>query len=190
MLITTSRKPSPRTRSFAGSLERVFNSKYINRGKMSMRDVLLKLRASDHTKVAVISEMKGNPSRIEFFNLEGDSILIMDITVSNPMGSGRVKKKELRLRWQLDEPDLRGIGLATRDNSSTLKETIIYVLEVPEDPVDLIRKDTLKDEMREYSNSNLVLVKDEESKALMEFHDQEGQITGPRIYIHKCRTGD
>jgi len=93
MLITTSRKPSPRTRSFAGSLERVFNSKYINRGKMSMRDVLLKLRASDHTKVAVISEMKGNPSRIEFFNLEGDSILIMDITVSNPMGSGRVKKK-------------------------------------------------------------------------------------------------
>lgn len=177
MLLTTSRKPSPRTRSFAGSLERILNSKYINRGKMSMRDVLLKSRASDHTKVAVISEMKGNPSRIEFFDLEGDLILSMDITVSNSLASGRIKKKDLRVRWELDRSDL--------------KEKIISTIEVPEDPVDLIntRLDTLKDELRQYSNSNLILVKGEDSKAVVEFHDQEGQITGPRIYIHRCITG-
>lgn len=183
MLITTSRKPSPRTRSFAGSLERVLNSEYMNRGKMSMRDVLLKLRVSDHTKVAVISEMNGNPSRIAFFNLEGDLILSMDVTVSNSLANGRIKKKELRVRWELEDSDQREI-------SSTLKEQIISALEVPRDPVDLIKKDTLKDELRQYSSSNLILVKGEGSKTLVEFHDQEGQITGPRIYIHRCRTGD
>jgi U3 small nucleolar ribonucleoprotein protein IMP4 len=182
MLITTSRKPSPRTRSFAGSLERVFNSKYINRGKMSMRDVLLKLRASDHTKVAVISEMKGNPSRIEFFDPEGDLILSMDITVSNSLGKGRIRKKELKLRWDLDESNLK--------DKTDLKDKVISTIGVPEDPVDLIKTDSIRDELRQYSSSNLILVKGEDGKPLMEFHDQEGQITGPRIYIHKCRTGD
>jgi U3 small nucleolar ribonucleoprotein protein IMP4 len=188
MLITTSRKPSPRTRSFARSLERVLNSKYLNRGKMSMRDVLLKLRASDRQSAAVISEMKGNPSRIEFFNLEGDLILNMDITVTNSLGKGRIKKKELKLRWDLDESNLK--DESEIKGNMDLKEKIISSIGVPEDPVELIKTNTLKDELRPYSNSNLILVKGEEGKAVMEFHDQEGQITGPRIYIHKCRTGD
>lgn len=175
MLITTSRKPSPRTRSFAGSLERVLNSKYINRGKMSMRDVLIKSRTSDHTKIAVISEMKGNPSRIKFYNPGGDMILSMDITVSNSLASGKIKKKNLRLRWELDK--------------SNLKDKIISIIEVPEDPVDSIKtgSDTLKEELKQYSNSNLILVKREGSKVVVEFHDQEGHITGPRIYVHRCR---
>lgn len=181
MLITTSRKPSPRTRSFAGSMERVFNSKYVNRGKMSMRDVILKLKASNYLNVAVIYEMKGNPSRIEFFNQEGDLILSMDITVSNSLAKGRIQRKELKLRWDFDESKFK---------KKDLKDKIISVLGVPEDPLVLIKTDSLKDELRQYSNSNLILVKYEDNKAVAEFHDQKGQITGPRIYIHRCRTGD
>lgn len=188
MLITTSRKPSPRTRSFAGSLERVFNSKYINRGKMSMRDVFLKLRASDHTKVAVISEMKGNPSRIEFFDPEGDLILSMGVTVSNSLGKGRIRKKELKLRWNLDESNLK--EKSDLKDKKDFKEKVISIIGVPEDPVDSIKTDSLRDKLRQYSSSNLILVKDEDGKAVMEFHDQKGQITGPRICIHRCRTDD
>jgi U3 small nucleolar ribonucleoprotein protein IMP4 len=177
MLITTSRKPSPRTRSFTRSLERVLNSKYINRGKMSMRDVLLKSRVLGYRKIAVISETNGNPSRIEILDCEGDSIINMDITVTNSLASGRIKKKKLHLRWQLDQ------------STKEIKDIIISILEIPEDPIDLIKtKQTLKEELNQYSDSNLVLVTEgETSKAVVEFHDQDGQITGPRIYIHKCK---
>lgn len=177
MLITTSRKPSPRTRSFARSLERVLNSEYINRGKMSMRDVFIKSRASPYHKTAVVSGKDGNPSRIDFYNPEGDLIFSMDITVSNSLASGRIKKKNLRLRWEWGRSDL--------------KEKIISLIEIPEDPVDSIKtgSDTLKEELKQYSNSNLVLVKGEGDKAVVEFHDQQGQVTGPRIHVHGCRFG-
>ncbi|MDD1775398.1 MAG: ribosomal biogenesis protein, partial [Methanobacterium sp.] len=109
MLITTSRKPSPRTRSFARNLERIFNSKYVNRGKMSMRDVFIKSRELGYRNSIVISEIKGNPSRIEVFDLEGDPVLSVDITVSNPLGSGRIQKKDLNLRWDLGESEFKKI---------------------------------------------------------------------------------
>lgn len=176
MLITTSRKPSPRTRSFARSLERVSGSKYINRGKMSMRDVLIKSRASGHQKTAVISEVKGNPSRIEFYGSEGELLLSMDITTSNSMGPSKIKKKKLKLRWELERQDL--------------KEKIISLLEIPEDPLDLLKTGSNTPTLKQYADTNLVLVKGKLDKAVVEFHDEEGEITGPRIFIHKCKFGD
>ncbi len=148
---------------------------------MSMRDVLLKSRVLGYNKTAVISQMKGNPSMMEFYDLEGDLILSMDITVSNSIASGRIKKKKLKLRWELDE------------SKSDLKEKIISIMEISEDPSDLIKtgSNTLKEELKQYSDSNKMVVKQGEkgSKAVVEFHDQQGQITGPRIYVHRCRSG-
>lgn len=181
MLITTSRKPSPRTRSFTRSLERVSNSKYINRGKMSMRDVLLKSRDIGYSKIAVISETKGNPSRIEFYNIDGDSLIKIDITVTNSLASGRIRKKKLHLRWELNQ------------SKSDLKEKIISIIGIPEDHVEQIKtgNTTLKEEIKQYRNSNLILLKEENSgRCMVEFYDQDGQITGPRIYIHKYLSGD
>lgn len=175
MLITTSRKPSQRTRSFARSMDRVLNSKYINRGKMSMRDVHLKSSSLGYSKTAVISEVKGNPSRIEIYDLEGESLISLDITATNPLASGRISKKKLHLRWELDQ------------SLSKIKDKIISILEIPEDPTDLISgSKSLKRELKEHSNSNLILVKGEDNKIVVEFIDQDGQLTGPRIYIHKC----
>lgn len=180
MLITTSRKPSPRTRSFTRSLERILNSKYINRGKMSMRDVLLKSSALSYSTIAVISEMKGNPNRLEIYNSKGESLISMDITVTNSLASGKINKKKLNLRWELGE------------SKSELKEKIISITGIPEDPTDLIRGSaSVKRELKQYTNSNLILIKEgEDGKAVVEFTDQKGQITGPRIYIHKCQTED
>ena len=176
MLITTSRKPSPRTRTFTRSLERVLNSKYINRGKMSMRDVLLKSSVLNYSTIAVISEMKGNPSRIEIYNLKGESLIRMDITATNSLASGKINKKKLNLRWQLDRSD------------PELKDKIVSITGIPEDITDKIRgPNSLKRELKQHTNSNLILIKaGEDTKPLVEFIDQDGQITGPRIYIHKC----
>lgn len=139
-----------------------------------MRDVLIKSKDSAYNKIAVISEMKGNPSKIEFYGPEGNLILSMDITTSNPMGTGRIKKKKLKLRWELDNPHI--------------KDDIISLLEIPEDPIDIIKSESIAS-LKQSSDSNLILVRGDEERAVVEFHDQEGQVTGSRIYIHRCRIG-
>ena len=82
MLITTSRKPSQRTRTFARSLERVLNAKYVNRGKMNLRDVLIKSNQLNFNRIIIISEMKGNPSMMEILSSSGDSLISLNVTVS------------------------------------------------------------------------------------------------------------
>jgi U3 small nucleolar ribonucleoprotein protein IMP4 len=177
MLITTSRKPSPRTRTFAKSLERVLNSRYVNRGKMSLRDAFIKSRDLSFNKTAVISEIKGNPSRIDFYGSEGDLILKLDITVSNPLNSQRINKKNLLLRW-----DLTGLAV--------LKDKLISILEIVD--IESVSKTMTKSALKGQLDSNLVLVKKGEkgSKAVIEFYSQQGQITGPKIYIHQFSFGE
>ncbi|MFB2622311.1 Brix domain-containing protein [Methanothermobacter marburgensis] len=68
MLLTTSRKPSQRTRSFSQRLSRIMGWRYVNRGKMSIRDVLIEASGP----VALVSERHGNPSRITFLGERGD----------------------------------------------------------------------------------------------------------------------
>jgi len=171
MLITTSRKPSPRTRTFAGSLGKILHFKYVSRGKMSMRDVLIKSKASGYQKTAVVSQIKGNPSRIEIFDPDGSALCTADVTISNPRGSGRTIKKDLCLRWDLDE--------------SEYKSRLIKLIGLPEEGR-IIRK-----AKENHISSNLVHIKyGKGGKALVEFYDRDGQITGSNIYIRKCQTGD
>nr|WP_054858375.1 hypothetical protein [Methanobacterium formicicum] len=56
MLITTSRKPSQRTRIFCRGLERTLNARSVNRGKMSLRDVFLKAKGMEADWVLVVTE--------------------------------------------------------------------------------------------------------------------------------------
>jgi U3 small nucleolar ribonucleoprotein protein IMP4 len=159
MLITTSRKPSQRTRSFCKSLDRVINSEYTNRGKMSLRNVLLKSSQLGFDKTAVISETKGNPSKIDFYNEKGDIVLSMDVTVSITNSKGRVKIKELSLKSEMDDLNI-----------------LVELLGVPK------CMETLKQE-------NILVLKkgDNEKRAIMEFYDSKGLITGPKIYIKDWR---
>ena len=153
MLITTSRKPSQRTRSFCKDLNRVTNSEYVNRGKMSLRNVLLKSFELGPTKTAVISEVKGNPSRIDFYDEKGDPLISLDVTVSTSTSRERMKKNDLTLRCEF----------------SDLKK-LVEVFEIPESQ--------LKNE-----NTLLIRKGDTERKAVIEFYGNNGIKTGPVIYI-------
>jgi len=62
MIVTTSRKPGRRTRSFVRVLSAYMNWKYIPRGKKNMEDVF-----SLSPDVAVVEEIKGNPSTLRVF---------------------------------------------------------------------------------------------------------------------------
>ncbi|WP_052332223.1 hypothetical protein [Methanobrevibacter arboriphilus] len=67
MLISTSRKPSSKTRAFCKNLSHALDTDYVNRGKMSMRELQLKSNSLGLDNIVLVYEMKGNPSKITFF---------------------------------------------------------------------------------------------------------------------------
>ena len=72
--MTTSRKPSPRTRTFCKDFARVFpHSVYSSRGKASLDSVIEKARELGKEFIAIVFETNGNPSKIEFIKVSEDS---------------------------------------------------------------------------------------------------------------------
>lgn len=147
---------------------------------MSIRDVLLKSSALGYNTIVIISEWKGNPSRIDVYGPEGDLILNLDITVSNSLSSGKIDKNNLSLRWELDNPK--------ENNNKKIKEKIISLIKVPENSKKAPESFNKSRSTEQNSYKNLILLKEgtKGSKAVVEFYDQQGTITGPVIYIHQC----
>lgn len=85
MLISTSRKPSQKTRKFCKNLSHATGFPSVNRGKMSMRDLLLKTLELDECNLAIVNEIKGNPSRISFYSNDGEILLslLIGVTIDN-----------------------------------------------------------------------------------------------------------
>ena len=82
MLISTSRKPSQKTRKFCKTLARTTDSTSVNRGKMNMRELLLKALELDEINLAIVNEIKGNPSKITFYSNKGEVLLVLLISIS------------------------------------------------------------------------------------------------------------
>jgi len=130
---------------------------------MSVRDVLIKSSELGYDEVAVISEMKGNPSRIEFLDAKGEIDLSIEVTVgipnSNANSKSRVKSEDLKLYSEV--PELDQIG---------------NILDIPQ--------------LKEGSPlENLMTLKRAEGKdkALIEFYGSNGIETGPKIFVKDWR---
>ncbi len=79
ILITTSRKPSRRTRSFCKDLQySIKNSIYLTRGKASLEELLEILEEKD--RLIHISEIKANPSRMVIMDKDGYIYIIIYIS--------------------------------------------------------------------------------------------------------------
>lgn len=126
---------------------------------MSLRDVLLKSSQLGFDKTALISETKGNPSKIDFYNEKGDIVLSMDVTVSITNSKGRLKTSELSMKSEMDTLNILGELLGIPKCRDILKQENILVLKEG----------------------------DNERRALLEFYDFKGVITGPKIYIKDWR---
>ena len=85
MLISTSRKPSQKTRKFCKNLAHATGFHSVNRGKMNMRELLLKALELDEVNLAVVNEIKGNPSKITFYSNKGEILLaiLVGVTIDN-----------------------------------------------------------------------------------------------------------
>ncbi|MEM0014061.1 MAG: hypothetical protein QXS42_07345 [Zestosphaera sp.] len=67
LIITTSREPSRRTRSFVNDLVRVVpNSLRFNRGKATYKDLALLVKRQNSRGVLMVMERKGNPSALKY----------------------------------------------------------------------------------------------------------------------------
>ena len=75
IVITTSRKPSQRTRSFTNDLARVLSGRILTRGKTPLREIL-----NSYPKIILIEEYKGNPGKIKFYNIAKGKLLILFIS--------------------------------------------------------------------------------------------------------------
>ena len=89
-VLTTSRKPSQRTRSFIRDLVRVIPwSFHFTRGSCSLNDLANELAVLGINRILIIHEKKGNPSLVKFYKLD----------------EGKLMERDYRLR-------IKGISLA------------------------------------------------------------------------------
>jgi U3 small nucleolar ribonucleoprotein protein IMP4 len=80
VILTTSRKPSQKTRSLAKALARFMNWRYVNRGKLSLEDLF---EMCDENLI-ILKEIKGNPSILDVIDVRsGKVILRLRFNVSN-----------------------------------------------------------------------------------------------------------
>ena len=73
MLITTSHRPTRRTRSFGHDLEKVFpNALYLTRGKKTIQDLLMEAYDRGYGRLLIINVWKGNPLKMTFIKVSPD----------------------------------------------------------------------------------------------------------------------
>ncbi|WP_406534654.1 Brix domain-containing protein [Methanobrevibacter sp.] len=103
MLISTSRKPSQKTRKFCKNLAHATGSTSVNRGKMNMRELLLKALEVDEFNLAIVNEIKGNPSRISFYSNKGELLLSILIGASEGTEKMSIAPSQLKIVSRVDE---------------------------------------------------------------------------------------
>ncbi len=100
MLVTSSRKPSARTRSLCKFLSRFIVGRCITRGKMGMQELL---EFAEGGPLIVIGEYHGNPGELSFYDETGTLLFSLRFT--------DWYSKELGSYWFSDiEPRLTGQG--------------------------------------------------------------------------------
>ena len=103
MLISTSRKPSQKTRKFCKNLAHATGSTSVNRGKMNMRELLLKALEVDEYNLAIVNEIKGNPSRISFYSNRGELLLTLLIGASEENEKMNMAPSQLKIVSEVDQ---------------------------------------------------------------------------------------
>ena len=103
MLISTSRKPSQKTRKFCKDLAHATGSTSVNRGKMNMRELLIKALEVEEYNLAIVNEIKGNPSRISFYSNKGELLLTLIIGASEENEKMNIAPSQLKIVSKVKE---------------------------------------------------------------------------------------
>jgi U3 small nucleolar ribonucleoprotein protein IMP4 len=93
MLITSSRKPSAKTRILCKQMASFLNCDYINRGKKGIGEVLY---LAEGEPLLVVGEYHGNPGSITVFDGEGECLLSIHVNAAFPSGFKYTKLKQIK----------------------------------------------------------------------------------------------
>ena len=140
MLISTSRKPSQNTRKFCKNLKHATGSEYVNRGKSSIRDILLKSAVSGNDSTALVYEIKGNPSKITFYSRAKE---VLSILVTVKTQNTRLHINPDNLTVKCDVPRLSILAeLLGADLEDNPRDNYLYIHEyTDQDEDEYIEKD-------------------------------------------------
>ena len=136
MLISTSRKPSQKTRKFCKNFAILTDSTSVNRGKMNQRELLLKALSEEEKNVAVVNEIKGNPSRITFLSNKGDELLGILISVNISGEKLNIQPSQLKIVSQVEELNC----LADIMNLELVEKAESNYIHISDDDNDLVAK--------------------------------------------------
>ncbi len=116
MLVTTSRKPSQKTRTFAKVMAKFMNWEYVSRGKANIKDF--------EGKLALVGEKGGNPSSLRIYTTGKQYDLSFNV--------GEIKKIDLdqspvifRGKTPFNPTILDAISSETRINFDSPKKVLV-----------------------------------------------------------------
>lgn len=93
---------------------------------MNMRELLLKALAEEEVNLAIVNEIKGNPSKITFYSNRGDELLSILITVSISNERLNVSPSKLKIVSEVEQlnclSDIMGYELV-----DDAEENYIYI---------------------------------------------------------------
>lgn len=130
---------------------------------MSIRDVHIQSLELGSSNIILISETKGNPSKIDIQDENGSTQFSMDITVGLQKTSGkkeRIQSKSLKIISEVDELLKIGYLLGIHERTSNTQTENLLVIEKG----------------------------DQNNRALIKFYGVNGNLTGPKIYVKDWRS--
>jgi|GEM_PF-1080398 len=95
LLITTARKPSMEARTLCKRLRGFTHFPYVNRGKMSLEDVVNTAAELGCDHVMLVSDFKRRPGRLEILDLDLNATLSLFISVARLEKFKWLKKKRI-----------------------------------------------------------------------------------------------
>ena len=128
MIITTSRKPSRRSRTLGRDLSNVLLGKYVTRGKAGLDVLVENARNLGEKRVVLIYDVHGNPGKVQFIRVQEDGwnwmdliILLSGVTLQREIKHNGAKKRfkfsDLSLVNETDEDIKRYFDLDVTDES-------------------------------------------------------------------------
>jgi len=171
ILLTTSRNPTPRIRTFCNELSRTMpNLVYVNRGKMSADEVAEKALDYEADRAVIVDRWHGGPGDIKLFKVEESGLISFPPNVH----VARIRlQKEFEAARVVPADSIVVDALGRRELLLRLSSALSDFFNIP------IKSIT---ERSEESKTLMYLLQDEIGRVVITFLSQPNQVeTGPRI---------
>lgn len=180
-LVTTSRRPSRRTRSFLKDLVSILpDSRRLNRGKLSLRGLLAEAVVHNCKRIVIVNTFKGNPGSIDFYEVKISSL--EDISSNELRFMGRIILKGVSLSNELNYSRCVGKRILKIDDSECSSK---LCLEARELLVEALVKASSNHEKQSQSEGIVLIIRDRGDYIELSFKTDSDKICGPVIRIRK-----